>query len=62
MFDPGPPLTDRVEDGRAAGRVRDVRRRQIDEKQPAIGIYGNVAFAADDLLMAIFDDWPKFTL
>ena len=50
MFDPGPALTDRVEDGLAAGRVRDVRRRQIDEKQPAIGIYGNVTFVADDLL------------
>lgn len=34
----------------AARRVRDVRLRQIDQKQPAIGIYGNVTLAADDLL------------
>ncbi len=50
MFDPGPALADRVENRLAAGRVRDVRRRQIDQKQPAIGIYGNVTLAADDLL------------
>jgi hypothetical protein len=50
MLDPGPALADRIENRLAAGRGRDVRRRQIDEKQPAIGIDGDVTLAADDLL------------
>jgi hypothetical protein len=50
MFDPGPALTHGVENRLATGRVRDVGRRQIDQKQPAIGIDGHVTFAADSLL------------
>lgn len=53
MFEPGPALADSRDYGLGTGAVRDVGGGQIDHQQPAIGVYGDVTLATDNLLSSI---------
>jgi hypothetical protein len=58
MFDPRPALADRIEDHLSAGAVGDISGRQVEHEQPAVGIDGDMAFAAGDLLAGVIAAFP----
>jgi hypothetical protein len=53
MLHPRPALANAIEYGLGAGAVGNVGGRNVDHQQGAIGIHGDMALAADDLLAAV---------
>src|SRR6185437_11801041 len=53
MLEPWPTFADAVEDHLGAGAVGDIGSGEVDHKQAAIGVHGDVALAPDDLLAGV---------
>ena len=53
VLQPWPALADRIEDHLSARAVGNIGGGQVDHQQPAIGIDGDMALAADNLLAGV---------
>lgn len=53
MLDPRPALAHALQNRLGTGAVGDIGGRQIDHQKPPIGIDGDVALAADNLLVRV---------